>query len=217
MTTIDPYTKIHKALRRDMFSCLTTLGSLDPADVSAVERARARVTTLLHDLHQHGEHEDEFIGPVLLEYLPELAARLAEQHRMLDRQIDALAQRFTDDAFTRPEALLRCYRELAEYTAAYLEHLAAEERALPDFARHVPQAALANAMAAFGASRSADQREYALRQMLPALAHGERVDLLRGFVAAPEPIAGQARSIARAVLGEHDWSAVERELVASAP
>jgi hypothetical protein len=200
-----------------MFSCLTTLGSLDPTDASAVERVREQVTTLLHDLHEHGEHEDEFIGPVLREHLPELAARLTDQHRTLDRQLDALAQRFTDDAFTKPDALLLRYRELAEYTAAYLEHLAAEERALPDLAEHAPQSALANAMAAFAASRSADQREYALRQMLPALAHGERVELLSNFVAAPEPVASQARSIARSVLGERDWSAVERDLVASLP
>jgi hypothetical protein len=217
MTTIDPYTKIHKALRRDMFACLTTLGSLDTSDASAVERARAQVTTLLRDLHSHGEHEDHFLGPVLFEYLPEHAARLAEQHRSLDRGLEALAQRFADEAFSGPEALLAGYRELAAYTAAYLEHLAAEERALPDLAGSEPQVALMAAMAAFGASRSPAEREYSLRQMLPALAHGERLEFLRGFLAAPEPVASAARSIARDVLGDRAWSVIDRELIASAP
>ncbi|MFV8749133.1 hemerythrin domain-containing protein [Nannocystaceae bacterium ST9] len=215
MIVIDPYTKIHKALRRDMFACLTTLGSLDLADAEALASARERVSRLLRDLAAHAEHEDEFLGPVLHDHMPEHAALLAGQHHELERRLTLLERRFAGERFGDPEALLAGYRELAEFVAAYLEHLAAEERALPEFARVIPHERLAAAMAAFGASRSPDQREYALRQMLPALSRAERVELLQGFVAAPEPAASAARSIARSVLDERDWSALERDLVVS--
>src|SRR5262245_46177051 len=78
--TFDGYRNIHKGIRRELFGVTEAFGTVDPSDDGEVEATVERLQGLVKILVSHAEHEDEFVQPHIEKYLPQLAARIAEEH-----------------------------------------------------------------------------------------------------------------------------------------
>jgi hypothetical protein len=116
------YAKIHKAQRAWLARSIVTAGRLDADDAAAHGLLAADVRRLAHHIHEHGEHEERFIHPLLGEAAVELATQLDAEHAELD---SALAELVT--AADGGEAS-QLYRALTGFVVRYFPHLDIEEQ-----------------------------------------------------------------------------------------
>ena len=129
---LDPFTPIHKGLRRQLFETAIALGRTDFTSPTETAAAEKQVTECLTYLREHAEHEDRHVVPEIARLAPELAATLADEHPELERAaiaIDSLWPRF---APLGPEERLAMGAELARrfqsLVAMQLRHMDREER-----------------------------------------------------------------------------------------
>jgi hypothetical protein len=150
MTAPDLYTVAHKSLRLAVSDAALLLGTAEPATAHGV---LAPMVAVLHELHAHAAHEDEFIGPLLGRHLPGLADEIARQHEALGATIDAVhrqGDRLAARAEVEPGAPLALYRAFQRLAAANLVHLDHEETVvMPALWTAVSPGALSDLMAAF--------------------------------------------------------------------
>jgi hypothetical protein len=188
---LDLYRDIHKGIRSEMFAAVTTAGCLDPADVPGAADLAARVEGLVRLLREHAEHEDRAIQPLLEQHLPDLAARIADDHERIERRLDELvdlariAGRAAVDGRGR---LHRLYVELASFTGAYLEHQDVEERVvMPALDEAVGVEAVGGIHAAIIAAIPPEEMARSLSVMMPAMNIDDRSELLGGMQAGAPP------------------------------
>ena len=86
--TLDLYRDIHKAIRTELFSVTTEAASLDPSLGVARAGLARHVRDIVAFLVDHAEHEDAAIQPVLERELPDLAARVAVDHEVLEARME---------------------------------------------------------------------------------------------------------------------------------
>jgi hypothetical protein len=115
----DIFTNVHRGIRGALFDLCSRLGRTEPADPEWSE-VLARVRDVLHFVAHHGDNEDTLLLPALRERAPEVAARIDEEHRRIERALDALRDTSDDD----PDAL---YLACCSFTSLYLEHMRFEE------------------------------------------------------------------------------------------
>ena len=87
----DFFTAIHKGVRSMLFELSLAAGRVDPSSLADVDALADRIERTLAFLEEHAEHEDEHVLPALRTIAPELAARLAADHRSLDARHHALS------------------------------------------------------------------------------------------------------------------------------
>jgi hypothetical protein len=152
MTGIDLYGSVHKAQRARLFALVVAAGRTDPHDDAAAAQVAAVAAALAAELHEHGEHEDQFIHPLLARYAPELAASLAAEHRDLDGALAALTRAA---ARREPAGAESLHRVACRFTATYLAHLEREEgESMPALWAHATQDELAGVLVAFRSART---------------------------------------------------------------
>ena len=157
MTTgrIDFYTKVHKALRANLFEVSRQAALADYGDPQAVSALAASVKALLAKLSAHAGHESRFIHPLIAEKTG--ACSFEAEHEVLEDEQKVLAG-LLDAAAQSPQAERRLrglafYRALNLFIARYLEHLDREEATMPVLWARCSDEELAAVMARFGASR----------------------------------------------------------------
>jgi hypothetical protein len=176
MPQIDLYRNVHKAQRARLFGLVVEAGRTDPQDAPAASAIAAMAAALADELHEHGEHEDRFIHPLLAKYVPELAADLAAEHRALDTALAELA-----DAGRRREVIGAdsLYRVAARFTAVYLGHLEREEgEAMPALWAQASEGELRGVLMSFRDSRAELQRVASVLGQLPTLTPREAADMV---------------------------------------
>jgi iron-sulfur cluster repair protein YtfE (RIC family) len=165
----DVYTAVHKMQRARLFALIVQAGKADPASPAARARLAAAAEAVIAELLAHAEHEDRFIHPLLRGKAPALARELDAAHSALDARLKDLRQAASAYA-SSPADPNRLYRALTGFTAAYLEHLAAEEdKALPALWDSCTDQELAGILTSFKASRSDTENLTSLLAQLPTL------------------------------------------------
>lgn len=207
MSRRDFYARPHKALRALMADTMVALGRADPADECEVRDAHARLDEMLASCEKHAVLENEFV------------------HRALDARAEGAARRFADDHLEHAQAIdaLReaararapdLYRRVAAFVAENLLHMDAEEREGNALLwRHFTDAELDAIEGRLVASIPPGDKMQALRWMLPALAHPERVELLQSLRHAPGGAFEGALALARMHLPGADFERLERSAV----
>ena len=216
--TLDLYRDIHKAIRTELFAVTTEAASLDPS----VGIARAGLARHVRDtvvfLTDHAEHEDGAIQPTLERELPDLAARVAEDHEVLEARMDELVEIAEEAAAPdAPDAAFRIHRvhlAVASFTGAYLEHQDVEERVImPALEEAVGLEAVVEIHQAILAAIPPDEMAKSLALMLPAMNVEGRTELLAGMRAgAPAEVFEGVWSLAGSVLAPVDLAAVASRL-----
>lgn len=197
LVPVDLYRDIHKAIRVEMLSAITDLGSLDPADGQGLEAARSQIAALADLLTTHAEHEDVHIEPVLEERMPELAEIISGDHSRLEGRMAKLVD-MSNELVEAPsnEQRLRAhhlYLELALFSSAYLQHQDIEECVImPTLAAAIGIDELLGINGAIVASIPPDEMARSLAIMIPAMNVDDRTELLGGMQvgAPPEVFAG---------------------------
>jgi Hemerythrin HHE cation binding domain len=214
----DPYRAAHKAIRLALGRLTESAGRTDFGDVASVDRFRVELEAVVEMLTTHARIEVQFLDPLLGTHDHVCAAGIQRDHRTLERKLhevsggihaidEILGVQGDGDVRVARARGHACYLQLTRFIADYLQHLAdEEEQALPTLSQHVDGATMADALAR--ARESVDPGEAARMTalMLSAMSHPERVAFLRA--SGSEAL----RMLARAVLGDVEWKAVEREL-----
>jgi hypothetical protein len=184
MSEIDLYRSVHKAQRARLFALVVEAGRTDPQDADASATVAAVARALAAELHEHGEHEDRFIHPLLATHEPDLAAALADEHQALDAALAELRL-----AAGRRDALGAgtLYRVACRFTATYLGHLEREEaESMPALWAHATDDELRAVLMAFHDSRSDLENVTAALGQLATLSPREAAAMVAvAFDAAP--------------------------------
>jgi hypothetical protein len=209
---LNMYVPIHKALRAFMGDTLAGVGRLDPADDSDVGVTLEQVRGLLAALTLHLESENRFVHPAMEARRPGSTAATSHCHvehecalGELATMIEAVARQ---TGVERQAAVAALYSRLALFVAENLEHMAVEERDnMAVLWAEYSDEELAAIDAAIVAHVPPAAKAVALRWMMAALSHGERVHMLQGMRRAAPPEAFEALlAIARTHLGARDWA-----------
>jgi hypothetical protein len=91
MGYIDPYTPIHKGLRRALFEMAIAAGAVDPFDAESRAGFQARLESVVEMLRHHARIEETCVHPVLAVRLPGPFRRLERQHDDTDALLDSVA------------------------------------------------------------------------------------------------------------------------------
>ena len=217
LVAVDLYRDIHKGIRAELFAITETAGSVDPADHGDRAALAAHVRSVVDLLVSHAEHEDGHIQPVLETRLPDLAARIEDDHHRLEARIQDLAA-MADDVVTttgvaRPDTH-RLYVELASFTSSYLAHQDLEERVvMPALEDAVGAEAALDIHVAIVGSIPPDVMAASLAVMLPAMNVDDRTELLGGMQAgAPAEVFEGVWSLAGSVLPAPQLAALAARL-----
>lgn len=218
------YGPIHKALRACMTQTMLKVGSTDASDAQAVAAALAMTADLLDLCSAHIDKENGYMHPAIERVCPAGSQQIGTEHehhradlRTLRGHLDAVSIA-TDDH--RDLALQQLYQALALFVATNLTHMHQEETELNAILwTHYSDAELMALHGALVASIAPPEMMRAMRWMLPAISHAERVEMLGDMQAkAPPPAFAAVLDLARQVLSTPDWASLCRALnVSPAP
>ena len=216
IVTLDLYRDIHKGIRAELFAVTGDAGRLDPSDGVGRVAMQAHIDDVVDLLVTHAEHEDAGVQPALEEHLPDLAARVVEDHEVLEARMVEL-QAYAADAVTAADtrgAVHRLYVELASFTSAYLAHQDLEERVImPRLAAAIGFDAVLGIHQAIVGSIPPDQMAKSLPMMLRAMNVDDRTELVGGMQAgAPPEVFAGLWSLARSALTNEDAAQVAARL-----
>ncbi|HEY2516074.1 MAG TPA: hemerythrin domain-containing protein [Polyangiaceae bacterium] len=211
----DFYTSVHKSQRAEIGALIARAGSADPEDRGEIAAVAGAVTGLVVELRAHAEHEETFIHPLYRRCAPEVLAELEAGDGALDRLLGDLDERWRTVASDPTTTSAReAYRALARLAGRYFEHLEEEEATQPVLWERLPESELAAAMAAFRASRSAEEGVRGLLGMFPALHAGEQASILAGMRAgAPPAVYAATLGRVKGVLSQRAWTGLRARLV----
>lgn len=204
----DLYRDVHKAIRAELFAVVGEAGRIDPSDDCGVAALAGQVQQTVQFLLEHAEHEDGSILPALELHAPAIAARVTDDHHLLDARMELLVE-IADAARTadsRRPLVHELYIELAAFTGTYLLHQDFEERQVGQAVEAAVgvDGVLAIHTAIIG-SIPPQQLFAGLALMLPAMNVDDRTDLLGGMRAtAPAEAFEGAWSLAKSVLASTD-------------
>ncbi|MCU0267701.1 MAG: hemerythrin domain-containing protein [Acidimicrobiales bacterium] len=212
--TLDLYRDIHKAIRAELFAVTHAAGRTDPADRAARADLARHVADVMQLLVEHAEHEDGPIQPVLEAHRPDLGARIAADHTVLEHRIETLRAQAAElvegcDGDERG-ALHRLYVELASFTSAYLAHQDLEERiVMPALEVAVGVPGVAAIHGAIVGPMPPEELLRSLALMLPAMNIDDRAEFFAGFAsAAPAEVVEAVWGLAEQVLEPADVTAL---------
>lgn len=212
MDRIDPYTTVHKGLRRALFETAVTVGRTDFERGQETERCVADVRRLLAFLGEHAEHEDDVLMPELRALSPALHVALREDHARTDglhRELEGLLVRLEGAGGAERVALgRRLALRTAALVAEHLRHLEREEvEANRILWAHRSDAELRALEDRIVGSIPAERLGDWFALMLPAMTGAERRELLHGLrEALPADAFLAVTGPARELLGERAWS-----------
>jgi hypothetical protein len=212
------YRDVHKGIRAELFAVTGQAGHIDPVSDREREELAVHVRAVVEMLEGHAEHEDKAIQPALEAHLPDLAARIEADHKLVSaREIGLIVLADSSVEAAKDycaQAVHRLYLELAEFTAVYLAHQNVEERhVLPALECAMGPEAVEEIHRAIVSSIPPDQMARSLAVMLPAMNIDNRADMLGGMRAgAPPQIFEGVWGLANAVLDSADADALARRL-----
>ena len=122
----NPYTYIHKGIRRELAHLLRTAGNLDFSDEPEARAFIAGLRNSLRLMNKHAHHEDLNVDPVLTGFAPKLARRITATHKVLEeqeREVLSLCENAPGD----PAVGYSLYLALSRYAATQFGHMAEEE------------------------------------------------------------------------------------------
>ena len=207
MVRQDLFTLIHKGLRTLMYSIGSAMQSADFSDTGALPAFVSDISHALELLRQHGNDEDLFIFPSLLEHAPDIVAEATEQHNQLDKRISALqatllAVAAEPDPLRRVEQGDGLNRQLNDLLAFYLVHLCYEENTLLPVSWEVlTDDQITDIRGSIQSSMPQERYGDLLRLMLPSANNFELVSVLTAMKAsAPPPALQEVVSLATELL-----------------
>lgn len=212
---VDLYGTVHKGLRARLFDLCVELARCDFASRSERGIALDAYRRTVGFLHEHHEHEDRFVEPLVATLAPEILAAVKHQHAIADEalaELDALATAIEGtDARAQGAALLARYQR---FLVDYLQHMQHEETVvMPALWQRYADEELAMTRGRLQASIPPPRFGEWMEIMLPAMNIDERAGMLAGMKAnAPPPVFDAVAAVAARVLGTSAWETLRARL-----
>jgi hypothetical protein len=129
---LNPYTEIHKGVRKALFETEMLLGSTDWTDPEALPGASEAWHELLEFLRGHVDNEHTFVHPVYERKMPGAARSLEADHEAQEADLVELGAYFDRMLEAPPDRTrvamgLELYRGFSRFIADYLPHILREE------------------------------------------------------------------------------------------
>lgn len=210
----DLYSGIHKGLRGALFQVSVRIGELDWSDAAAVKATVAQWRRLVEFLHHHADNENRFVHPLANAADSEAVNLLEDEHRQQSVTLSELGMSLELALATDGDACLRFYRAWNLFVADFLRHLDFEERQFQESLwNSCSDERMAGALGAIIASLSAEDMNYTLDIMSPAVNLHECVGLLSGLRPATPPDVFQAYlDRVRSAVVPEKWTAITRAM-----
>ena len=212
LPTVDLYGPVHKGLRWALTTLLTRMGAADFTDAASSARLLDDLDGVLYLVSSHIEHEDRHIHPAIERKVPDASARLTEEHRQHEREIQDLRVLIAQLAGAPSSGATaigrRLYLTFSRFVANSLVHMLEEETITEPLLEALYTAEeLVQIHDALLASIGPDEMLAFTRVMVPANAREVRVALLAGAQGAmpSQPFALLLQSL-RPHLEDADWS-----------
>lgn len=212
------YGPVHKGLRAQLFALQTQVAATDPGDTAGCADANALTREVAAHLSNHASHEDTWIDPLLVDFTPDIAEKLEEEHARFGPVFDSILlasnELASSDITTRSEALTVLNMDISRFIGGYLAHMDTEERqAMPALESEL---GLDGVMEVHGKILGSITPEIMAQMqafMLPAMNHSERLAMLAGVRAsAPNEAYLATVDLARSVLHERDMERLDADL-----
>ncbi|MBN9431083.1 MAG: hypothetical protein J0I45_01480 [Bosea sp.] len=213
------YTMPHKALRRAQMQISIRLGAIDGEDEEALGALVADMRGLIAAGRGHLHHENLHIHEVIEQLRAGATEQLADDHEHHERDFDELEAMLdaieAAPAGERASLLRALYLRYSLFIAADLQHMVEEE---------TETLALLHSLFGDDELRAIEHRIIAsidaetmmgfLRLMVPAMNHGERLELIGGMRAGmPAAIfEGVLNGVVRPSLGEAEFRRLAADL-----
>lgn len=218
LPAFDLYRDIHKGIRSELFAVTAAAGCLDHTDPVAWLAFASHLDSVASTLEQHAAHEDDHIGPTLLERWPALAERVVAEHEALDGRFAAAVEIAHAGADAPPgeQRLLahHTYLSLSSFTSAYLAHQELEELEItPMLETAIGPVGMLGIHTAIVGSIPPAEMAGLLTLMLPAMNVDDRTEMLGAMRdGAPAEVFAGVVGLARSVLDPVDFAQVSRRL-----
>ena len=169
----DFYTLMHKCLRRRLFLASSALATIDFNDKDAFGKLKEELTTLFARLKKHAYLEDTHFHPLIQRVLPTMD--LDAQHLQLESSLCDLKEwlETLSSSSQKIEPGAALYHQYNDFLGHYLQHLAEEERIMPELRELCSVEELNQAHQALLASFTPEDMKAGMEEMLLSLNPGE--------------------------------------------
>ncbi|HZG56127.1 hemerythrin domain-containing protein [Paenibacillus sp.] len=210
---------VHKGLRHALSGLCFRAGSMDVSDENEVQSFADEFGRIVTILESHSHDEDAHMHHLYEQFAPETAAKLEQEHTVLDETIHRLQQRIetvrqASPAEQRKEIWYEVNRKLTQFTADYFQHLQREENEGAEALwNHLTDDQLKEVSVKIRSSIPPSTMMIFLHYMMPALNFEERFGILNDMRQFAPPEAYQAvRALAQSRLAPGDWEALNAKL-----
>lgn len=212
------YGPVHEGLRTQLFALQTQIAATDPGDATGCADSNALTREVASHLAHHAHSEDTWVDSLLVEFAPEIAEKLEEEHARFGPVFESILlasnELTSPDLSARSEALTVLNLDISRFIGGYLAHMDTDERhAVPALESEL---GLDGVMEVHGKILGSITPEIMAQMqafMLPAMNHSERLGMLAGVRAnAPEAAYLAVVDLARSVLNEVDMEQLDTDL-----
>lgn len=211
------YRGVHKGIRAMLFDLMAVAGRTDFTNASELETLRTTAHAAVELLDGHAHHENEFVGPVLEEFLPELATLIDDAHDDQDARLAAILDDLGRLDSAMPGVAANGHSvvvAISRIAGEILVHMADEEELImSSLWKVLDDATLIGIEQRLVASIPPEKAARLLVWILPYGNDPERVAMFEGIRASAPPEAfAHMWALAESVLSEEDWGALRERL-----
>ncbi|HZG78478.1 MAG TPA: hemerythrin domain-containing protein [Paenibacillus sp.] len=210
---------VHKGLRHALSGLCFRAGSMDVSDDNELRSFADELGKIVIILESHAHDEDAHMHHLYERFAPDTAAKLEEEHTVLDGAIGELQQlvetaRNASSVEERKQVWYGLNRKLTRFTADYFQHLQREEtEGAETLWNNMTDEQLKEVSVNIRSSIPPATMMIFLHYMMPALNFDERFGILNDMRQFAPPEAYQAvRELARSRLSERDWETLRSKL-----
>ena len=220
--SLDLFGPVHKGLRMAHANLMIRLGAAELDDDRVLSGLLEHLREHLRLCQEYQGYEEKVIHAALSPHAPGAVQDLDEahqQHRAILEEIEALARALERaPAAGRRRAMRDLYLAYSRFVAANLAHMADDEQeTLPLLQAIFDDSQLAALKTRIIANMTPFLGAAMLRMMAPAMAHSERLTMLRNIraSAAPARFAELLDEVVRPSLAQREWRRLNQALAAA--
>lgn len=220
--SLDLFGPVHKGLRMAHANLMIRLGAAELDDDRVLSGLLEHLREHLRLCQEYQGYEEKVIHAALSPHAPGAVQDLDEahqQHRAILEEIEALARALERaPAAGRRRAMRDLYLAYSRFVAANLAHMADDEQeTLPLLQAIFDDSQLAALKTRIIANMTPFLGAAMLRMMAPAMAHSERLTMLRNIraSAAPARFAELLDQVVRPSLAQREWRRLNQALAAA--
>lgn len=214
----DIYTKVHKGLRKALFDLSYCAGRTDGTNDEELISLAKLFNDVIKFLEEHGRNEELYQLPLLEARCPGAAKHDNEDHKMIEKQIEALKRNFNNlvssSAKERRVKTEVFYHLFNDFISIYLKHMLNEELETTKlFHEYCTDDEINSALKKIISNTAPQDMMMMLKFMIPAINRSERLELVSGIKQnAPQPAFNAILVLTQSVINAEEYNYIIENL-----